>query len=137
MYSFESSFQILKSIINSLSNGGPQLHLERMRKEAVWGSATELIAVASMLQVPVYTFTKSLSQTYTWHKYGPLQLENLCFHSNPALKVLAKRFAKANYHIELLHHNGCHYDRVVSWTMQSPVLLGEVCSKDEAVTIVE
>ena len=91
------------NIIDSLSRNAAQLHLERMRRDTVWGSATELIAVASMLQIPVYTFTKSSSQTYSWHKYSPLQLQKLCFQHNPALKVMATRFAKASYHIELLH----------------------------------
>ena len=126
------------NIIDSLSRNAAQLNLERMRRDTVWGSATELIAVASMLQIPVYTFTKSSSQTYSWHKYSPLQLQKLCFQHNPALKVMATRFAKASYHIELLHFSGCHYDRVISATKQSPSLprlIGEVSSKDKAVTI--
>ena len=98
----------------SLSNCEPQTHLDGIRKEGVWGSATELISLASMLQVSVFTFTKASSTCYSWYKYQPIQLDKLSFQHNPALKVLAKRFAKASYHIELLHYSECHYDRVVS-----------------------
>ena len=123
------------NIIISLSNGELQLHLDRMRQESEWGSATELVALASMLQVPVYTFTNSASHTYNWHRYSPLQVEKLSFQFNPALKVLAKRFTKANYYIELLHYNACHYDRVVSLAKQSCSLPTLLSSKDEAVVI--
>ena len=128
------------NIIRSLSNDEVQLHLDRIRQESEWGSATELVALASMLQVPVFTFTNSASHTYSysWHRYSPLQLENLSFQLNPALKVLAKRFANANYHIELLHYSACHYDRIVSLAKQLPslpTLPGIISSKDEAVVV--
>ena len=85
------------NIIRSLSNDKVQLHLDRIRQESEWGSATELVALASMLQVPVFTFTNSASHTYSnsWHGYSPLQLEDLSFQLNPALKGLAKRFTNA------------------------------------------
>ena len=132
-----SHFEEHNPSISLFANCEPQLHLERIRREMVWGSATELIAIASMLQAPVFTYTRCLSQNYSWHKYAPLQLEKLTFH-NPALKVLAKRFAKASYHIELLHHSECLYDRVVSVSDQPaslPVLSGEVCPENKAVII--
>ena len=108
------------NIIRSLSKDTVQVHLDKMRRECEWGSATELVALASMLQVPVFTYTNSVSHTYSysWHRYSPLQLENLSFQFNPAIRVLAKRFTKGNYHIELLHYSECHYGRIVSLTKQ-------------------
>ena len=125
------------NIMMSLSNSEVKIHLDRMRQESEWGSATAFVALASMLQVPVYTFTNSASHIYNWHRYSPLQMEKLSFQLNAALKLLAKRFTKANY-IELLHYNACHYDRVVSLAKQSPslpTLPGAMSSKDEAVVI--
>ena len=92
------------NIIDSLSKEEAQLHLKMVSQDTVWGSASELIAVTSMLQIPVYTFTKSSSQTYSWHKYSSLQLQWLCFRHNPALKVVATRLdlprpvITSNYH---------------------------------------
>ena len=54
------------NIIMSLFNGDVQQLLDRMRQESEWRSATELVALAAMLQIPVYRFTNSASHTYTW-----------------------------------------------------------------------
>lgn len=128
-------------IVCTLSNWDVKTHLNRMSRETVWGTATELVALASMLQVPVYTFTNCSSPTYSWHMYHPIQMEMLSFDNNPALKGLAKRFMEAKYHIELLHYSECHYDRVApldehkSNLLSPPILTGEVCSKDETITL--
>ena len=92
--------------------------------------------IASMLQTPIFTFTKSGScSKYSWHQFKPFRLQKLSFH-NPALRTLAARFAKLDYHIELTYlpaHYSIHYmnHSKVAYTAESyyprPRSL-EVCS---------
>ena len=115
-------------------------HINKMKNETVWGTTTELLSFASMLQTPIFTFTKSGScSKYSWHQFKPFSLQKLSFH-NPALRTLAARFAKLDYHIELLHYENCHYDRITSAkdtapALSIPKLEGTVESKDLAIVV--
>ena len=74
------------------------------KNETVWAITTELLSFAPTLQTPIFTFTKSGScSKYSWDQFKPFRLQKLSFH-NPALRTLAARFTKLDYHIELLHY---------------------------------
>ena len=97
-------------------------YINNMKNETVWGTTTELLSFASMLQTPIFTFTKSVTcNKYSWHQFKPFSLQKLSFH-NPALRTLAARFAKLDYHIELLHYENCYYYRITSATNTAPAL---------------
>ena len=83
-----------------------------------WGTEIEMLGVATMLQVPVYTFSEpgkaATSLNPRWLKYPPL---------HPAMKVnsnydkgvnqLVNMSKPPNFHLELLHFNENHYDLAI------------------------
>ena len=89
-----------------------------MNKQGVWGTEIEILGVATLLQAPVYTFSEAgkvaTSLQPRWLKYSPLQ---------PAMKVisdydrgvnqLVNMSKPPNFHLELLHFKGSHYDLVI------------------------
>ena len=102
----------------------------------VWGTTTELLSFASMLQTPIFTFTKSgMCNKCSWHQFKPVSLQKLSFH-NPALKTLATTFAKLDYHIELylaLRQNSA--TDTYTPALPIPKLEGIVESKDLAIVV--
>ena len=89
-----------------------------MNNLGVWGTEIEILGVATMLQAPVFTFSEAgniaTSLQPRWLKYPPLQ---------PATKVnsdydmgvnqLVNMPKPSNFHLELLHFKGSHYDLVI------------------------
>ena len=89
-----------------------------MNKQGVWGTEIEILGVATLLQAPVYTFSETgkvaISLQPRWLKYSPLQ---------PAMKVISNYDREINqlinmlkppdFHLELLHFKGSHYDLVI------------------------
>ena len=89
-----------------------------MNKQGVWGTEIEILGVATLLQAPVYTFSEAgkvgTSLQPRWLKYSPLQ---------PAMKVISNHDRGVNqlvnmskppdFHLELLHFKGSHYDLVI------------------------
>ena len=88
-------------------------HVGDLKHQRKWGSAVELLAAATLFQIPVYTYTSVQSQKYRWLCYSPL--------TNPCVKFPDEpypRSAKELHHLELLHASRCHYD----------VIMGKDCS---------
>ena len=82
----------------------------------VWGTDIEILAAATMLQVPVYTFAQlDDSREYRWSRYCPLaQPSQITCDYVPSIRRLVHMTKLPNYHLELLHFNGNHYDLIVS-----------------------
>ena len=80
-------------------------HVQEMRHEKIWGTALELLAVASLMQLPVYTYTPIHQGVYKWVLYNPLRESSMKFPKEP----YPTQADDLNY-IELLHTSGCHYD---------------------------
>ena len=80
-------------------------HVQEIRHERIWGAALELLAVASLMQLPVYTYTHNHQGVYKWFFYNPLIESSLKFPKEPYSTQ-----ADDKNHIELLHISGCHYD---------------------------
>ena len=55
-------------------------YLAKMKCTRVWGTAVELLAVASLLQIPVVTLIPHVN-TYKWFRYKPLWVDRLAFPS--------------------------------------------------------
>lgn len=87
-----------------------------MGTDGVWGTEIELLAAATMLQAPVYTYTYiSDSREYRWSRYRPLAQPNqvVCDYV-PSIRRLVHMPKPPEYHLELFHFNGNHYDLIVS-----------------------
>ena len=80
-------------------------HVQEIRHERIWGTALEVLAVASLMQLPVYTYTPIHQGVYKWFLYSPLIESSLKFPKEPYPTQ-----ADDLNHIELLHTSGCHYD---------------------------
>ena len=95
--------QVLSQQSASSSKETCMHYINNMKNETVWGTTTELLSFASMLQTPIFTFTKSGScmQQLFLASVQAIQLTEMFF---PALRTIAARFAKLDYHIKLLHN---------------------------------
>lgn len=86
-----------------------------MDNRGVWGTEIELLAAATLLQVPVYTYTLMInSKLYQWSRFLPLSQPSqvVCDYA-PGIRKLVYMTKPLNYHLELFHFNGCHYDVIV------------------------
>ena len=95
-------------------------HLGRMRYQRCWGTALEILAAASLLQMPIYTFTSAGSKQgrYRWVCYKPLVESALTWF--PEDEPYPRKAFEMS-HIELLHSGGCHYDCIVDQDGESPL----------------
>ena len=87
-----------------------------MDRNGVWGTDIEILAAATMLQIPVYTYTSQRSEgSYNWIRFHPLSAASslVCdYHKSIQRLVIVTK--PPDYHIELFHLSGYHYDVIVS-----------------------
>ena len=83
-----------------------------MDTSGIWG--TELLAAATLLQVPVYMYTQMESTgAYRWSKFCPLAPPTIIVCDYDAsIKKLVDMLKPTDWHIELLHLGGSHYDLI-------------------------
>ena len=82
-------------------------HVQEMQHKRIWGTALELLAVASLMQLPVYTYTPIHQGVYKCVFYNPLIESSLKFPKEPYPTQ-----ADDLNHIELLHTSECHYNYI-------------------------
>ncbi len=75
----------------------------------VWGTEVELLAAASLLQIPVFTLIPH-GNTYKRFRYNPMCEDRLTL---PSQVPLPKQLFHLS-HIELLNVQGGHYDCIMS-----------------------
>ena len=88
-----------------------------------------LISNYLLLQAPIYTYTQFHdSREYQWSRYHSLaQPSQVVCDYVPSIRKLVHMTKPPNYHLELLHFNGNHYDLIVSnqedsnWLNYSPL----------------
>ena len=77
----------------------------------MWVTEIELLAVVTLLQVPVYTYTlMSILKLYQWSRFLSLSRPSQfkCDYA-PGIRKLVYMTKPLNYHLELFHFDGCHY----------------------------
>ena len=89
-----------------------------MNNPAVWGTDVEILGVATLLQAPVYTFSAAgkagMSSKPRWLKYLPLQpAKKVNSDYDKGVNQLVNMPKPPNFHLELLHFQGNHYDLVI------------------------
>lgn len=98
-----------KQFLTSCPEGGMMEHCSRVRKLGTFATQVEIYAFSHFLNMPIYVYTMTgLASTWKWLLYSPNRI--LKYHP------LYNNFPLAlppNYHIELCHTNGNHFDRVV------------------------
>ena len=82
----------------------------------IWGTEIELLAAATLLQAPMYTYTQMGStKSYRWTRFHPLAPPtNIVCDYAACIEKLVYMPKPSDWHIELLHFGGCHYDLIVS-----------------------
>jgi hypothetical protein len=103
-----------------------------MSKDGVWGTDIEILAASTILQVPIYTFSLSNSNSYRWLRYLPLSPpSNILCDYVTSIKRLVHMVKPEEYHLELFHKEGCHYDVIMSInqkTLNFPTLSNFTCA---------
>lgn len=91
-------------------------HVQRMRQPCVWGSDVEIIALAAILDVPVYVAIRKNPQEYYWCVYSTTDKarDYWVYPSNCTAVTTTLD------HIEICHENS-HYDVVVTANGSIPV----------------
>ena len=92
-----------------------------MDTSGIWGTEIELLAAATLLQAPVYTYTQMGSTgAYRWSKFHPLAPPtSIVCDYDASIKKLVNTPKPTNWHIELLHLGGCHYDLIVATNQEN------------------
>ena len=86
-----------------------------MDRSGVWGTEIEILAAATLLQAPLYTYTQTNSNSYRWLRYlpmSPAHSVNCDYHDS--IHRLVYTVKPADYHLELFHFNRSHYDVIVA-----------------------
>ena len=86
-----------------------------MDRNGIWGTEIKILAAATLLQAPIYTYTQTNSNSYHWLRYRPLSLVrsvNCDYHDS--IRRLVYVVKPPNYHLELFHFNRSHYDIIVA-----------------------
>lgn len=91
-----------------------EAHIRKMYKLGTWGTHLEIIAAATLYQLPIYVASRRVQgQAYYWRKYSPISVDNLVSINT------------GRTHIELIHINDCHFDPVIpisSYGVSEPVI---------------
>lgn len=86
-------------------------HILQIKADHVWGTATELQAMACLYQVAIKVLTYyTKAPNYRWNTYVPQA--DLTKFEQPLYPAMMKGRAPPGYHVELYYHEGCHYDRI-------------------------
>ena len=97
-----------------------QEHLKHQLRTGNWGTQVELMATATLFQVPVYCCCTNLSGTdYHWKLINPIaSLANLripeIIEEDPVF------YMQTPHHFELLYWESTHFDCIVSQHDNSP-----------------
>ena len=79
-----------------------ETHIRKMYKSGTWGTHLEIIAAATLYQLPIYVASRCVQgQAYYWRKYSPISVDNLV------------NINTGRSHVELIHMNECHFDPVI------------------------
>ena len=98
-----------------------QRHCELMKKQGSWATTTELIGLASWLQIPVYVFSNGNETKWTWSRYKPRFTS--ATHLNDMLQEIRSIIPPPPYHIELAHIADSHFDRIQPPSCYTPPAL--------------
>lgn len=88
-------------------------YCKRIRKNGQWGSQIELIAVASILQVPVFLFSQQEDGSRKWIRYEPKNIADINLDFHPRLRHLREINTPKSFRMEICQsQNRSHFDRI-------------------------
>ena len=99
-------------------------HCDLLKKQGSWATTTELIGLATWLQIPVYIFSNGNERRWTWCRYKPrFSSADTQLNDNGLLQEIRSIIPPAPYHIELAHINESHFDRIQPPSCYTPPVL--------------
>ena len=101
-------------------------YCKRIRKSGQWGSQIELIAVATILQVPVFLFSQQEEGSRKWIRYEPKSTADINLDFHPKLRYLREINTPKSFRMEICQsQNRSHFDRIcplnTHFTPEEPV----------------
>lgn len=94
------------SLMQSYCDGSISDHISRVKYLTTWGTHVELLAAASLLQMPIYVCTqKSGNGEYYWELFKPIESSPLQLSESLTLTKPV-----GIDHFEICHTMRCHYD---------------------------
>lgn len=97
-------------------------HIHCVRMEGTWATQVEVVATATVFEIPVYFCVKTRGQErYVWNVIKPLKCETQEIRLPTLPELDGKTSLLKPDHFELFYHESSHYDAVVS------VTTGKVC----------
>ena len=88
-------------------------HIQKMLSPSTWGTHIEVMAASTMFQIPIYYATKNNDGGYKWQVIYPLEKSHSLRYP-PIISEEPYTSMKTPSHMELLYHENCHYDCIVS-----------------------
>lgn len=83
-------------------------HVAHMKYDTIWGTSLEILAAASLLELPIYVCAqKSKSLEYHWVIFNPLVTKPPS--SEDYFSVIYHKRRHPG-HLEICHYRRCHYD---------------------------
>ena len=104
-------------------------HIKKMLSPSTWGTHIEVMAASTMFQIPIYYATKNNKDGYKWQVIHPMEKS----HSLRYPFITSEEpytSMKTPSHMELLYHENCHYDCIVSFATHTLHLLPPHIPKD-------
>ena len=90
------------------------LHVSSPR---TWATQVEVVAAATVFEVPLYCCTQDQSNVYMWHVVKPFFTDRECPLKHPAFPQPSDSTTLLRpAHFELFYYDNCHYDVIVSTT---------------------
>ena len=91
-------------------------HIKMISSPRTWATQVEVVAAASVFQVPVYYCTKDKDSGYKWNVVKPF-FSNQCSLKLPVFPQPDDSITPLRpSHFELFYYDNCHYDAIVSIT---------------------
>lgn len=119
---FTNEKGVVQTCNKEMQNLSVEDYCKRMSSLNNWATDLEILAMATALQIDIYTFIKDTtsSHEYNWQKFTPIPLHKV---SNPHFGLLRAGKEKPEaYHVELLNIGSVHYDRIACQDLDPPQL---------------
>jgi len=90
-------------------------HVKKLCRPFTWATHVEVMATATLFQVPVYECTQAPSGFYRWEIFKPLQISNYQF-KHPEVPFPEELLPAVSIppHFEISYTQNRHYDCVVT-----------------------
>jgi hypothetical protein len=92
-------------------------HIKMISSPRAWATQVEVVAAATVFEVPLYYCTRDHSDVYKWNVVKPFVTDRECPLKLPVFPQPNDSTTLLRpTHFELFYYDNCHYDAIVSTT---------------------